>query len=248
MTDITVINLHGIQVRIDEEGRYCLNDLHKAAKANGKAGNSQRPGEFLKTAQVQRFVDRLTDANNVASVVSIKGGKRQGTYAHELVVTRYAAWIDVDFEIDVYATFQQQKKNEAMVREGAGYALELLVRPEAAEWTRRFPEDYYRALARMTNTRHLHDSMKRPNLWGQITRRWIYSVIMPPDILAEIDARKHDGEKLHQWLTDGGAEVLDRQIQSITMLANSSVDYSDFKSRCQQIHGDGQLRLIYPAA
>lgn len=248
MTDITLINLHGVYVRVDADGRYCLNDLHRAAMANGKATESQRPGEFLKTGQIKRFVDRLSDAKKIASVVSVRGGKRQGTYGHELVVSRYAAWIDVDFEIEVYETFQQAKRQQAMESEGSGYALALLVRPEAADWQRRFSEDYYRALARVTNTRYLGHSAGTPSLWGQITRRWIYATTMPPEVLAELDARRQDGEKLHQWLTDGGAEVIEQRVQAITMLANSSTDYADFKARCQQLYGTGQLRLIYPSA
>lgn len=248
MSNVTLINLHGVRVRVDEDGRYCLNDLHKAAMANGKATRHHAPAQFLRNDSVKAFVSRLSDMQNCTSVVSVRGGKRQGTYGHELVVTRYASWIDVDFEIEVYETFQQAKRQQAMEAEGSGYALALLVRPEAAEWQRRFTEDYYRALARVTNTRHMPHLPGRPSVWGQITRRWVYAAIMPPDVLAELDARRQDGEKLHQWLTDGGAEAIERQVQAVTMLANSSADYSDFKSRCQQLYGTGQLRLVYPSA
>ena len=248
MKNLTTINLYGIEVRIDSEGRYCLNDLHKAAVANEKATANHAPAQFLRNASVKAFTQRLSDVQNCTSVVSIRGGKNQGTYGHDLVVARYAAWIDVDFEIDVYETFQQAKRQQAMAAEGSSYALALLVRPEAADWQRRFSEDYYRALARVTNTRHMPGHAGRPSLWGQITRRWIYSAIMPPEVLAELDARRQDGEKLHQWLTEGGAEAIQRQVQAITTIANASLDYADFKARCQQVYGNGQLYLVYPAA
>lgn len=109
--------IDNIAVRTDAHGRYCLNDLHKAAIANGKAGESQRPGAFLQSDPVQAFIAALDadqgDAIKVASVRSIKGGKAQGTYAVELVAIRYAAWIDPAFEVRVYRTFQKVAKGNA---------------------------------------------------------------------------------------------------------------------------------------
>lgn len=67
------VSVNGVSVRVDNEGRYNLNDLHAAAVAEGKATESQRPGEFLKTKQVRRFVQALSDAKKIASVMTIKG-------------------------------------------------------------------------------------------------------------------------------------------------------------------------------
>lgn len=100
------VAVNGVSVRIDEEGRYNLNDLHAAAVAEGNATESQRPGEFLKTKQVQRFVQALSDAKKVASILTIKGGPLQGSWGLELIAIRYAAWLNPLFEIKVYETFQ----------------------------------------------------------------------------------------------------------------------------------------------
>lgn len=105
MTYPTVV-VNGVSVRVDEYGRYNLNDLHVAAVANGDATESQRPGVFLKSKQVKRFVHTLSDATKSASVKVIKGGLKQGTWALELVVIRYAAWLKPEFEIRVYNTFR----------------------------------------------------------------------------------------------------------------------------------------------
>jgi hypothetical protein len=86
------VAVNGVSVRVDEAGRYGLNDLHVAAVANGQVTESQRPGEFLKTKQVKAFVSELNDAKKIASVKSIKGGKEQGSWGHELIAIRYAAW------------------------------------------------------------------------------------------------------------------------------------------------------------
>ncbi|EFL9618719.1 KilA-N domain-containing protein [Escherichia coli] len=95
----------GVEIAIDDEGRYNLNNLHAAAMAQGKATESQRPGAFLQSRQVKNFVQVLTDATKIASTLSIKGGTNQGTWGLELVAIRYAAWLSPEFEIEVYQTF-----------------------------------------------------------------------------------------------------------------------------------------------
>lgn len=87
------VSVNGVSVRVDHEGRYNLNDLHAAAVAEGKATESQRPSEFLKTKQVKRFVRALSDAKKIASVLTIKGGPLQGAWGLELIAIRYAAWL-----------------------------------------------------------------------------------------------------------------------------------------------------------
>lgn len=99
-------------ININADGLYCLNDLHKAAMAQGKATESQRPPKFLDSDSVKGFVQALSDARKRASVVTVKGGKNQGTYADELVVMRYAAWIDPAYEIEVYAAVQALKRGD----------------------------------------------------------------------------------------------------------------------------------------
>lgn len=110
MTCPTVI-VNGVSVRVDSEGRYNLNDLHAAAVLKGKATDSQRPGEFLKSQQIRRFVAALSDATKIASVQTIKGGKEQGSWGLELVAIRYAAWLNPVFEILVYNTFREAVLN-----------------------------------------------------------------------------------------------------------------------------------------
>lgn len=112
------VSVNGVSVRVDSEGRYNLNDLHAAAVAESKATESQRPGEFLKTKQVRRFVQALSDAKKIASVLTIKGGPLQGSWGLELIAIRYAAWLNPLFEIKVYETFQMLIRNgfDAMAR------------------------------------------------------------------------------------------------------------------------------------
>lgn len=121
MNSLVVID--EVSIRTDVHGRYCLNDLHKAAIANGRATESHRPSEFLSNQGVQGFIAALdaSGAENsgkaenpalVKSIKSVKGGKSPGTYAVELVAIRYASWIDPSFEVRVYRTFQQALKGK----------------------------------------------------------------------------------------------------------------------------------------
>lgn len=93
------------EIDINKDGLYCLNDLHKAAMALGKATESQRPSNFLKH-QVEFIKAIEADATFLASVKSIKGGVKQGTWAIEIVAMKYAGWIDASFEVQVYAAAQ----------------------------------------------------------------------------------------------------------------------------------------------
>lgn len=106
MTYPTVI-VNGVSVRVDREGRYNLNDLHSAAVLNGEATDSQRPSLFMRSAQIKRFAQALTEAQKCASVEIIKGGLQQGVWGMELIAIRYAAWLSPKFEIRVYETFRE---------------------------------------------------------------------------------------------------------------------------------------------
>lgn len=124
--------------------------------------------------------------------------------------------------------------------------LKALLRPEPAEWERRFPPPFYEALCRLFGWTYTHHTAL-PNVIGQITRRWVYQVCMPDPVLEEMDARR-GSEKLHQWLTEEGAKSIIRQIDAITITARQSTDYRDFDARCGTLFGtkDQQLNLLFP--
>ena len=114
------VSVNGVSVRVDDEGRYSLNDLHAAAVANGEATESQRPSVFLRSAQVKRFIKALqskalksaSEQNQPLKVT--KGGDSTGAWGVELLAIRYAAWIKPEFEIEVYEVFR------TVVRMGIG--------------------------------------------------------------------------------------------------------------------------------
>lgn len=97
-----------IQIRIDKEGRYCLNDLHKAAIASGLSVERKNPSDFFRTDMAKNFIGSLqkVDETTHEPVVS-KEGRNGGTYAVRLLAQRYCGWLSSDFEVVVYSTFDQ---------------------------------------------------------------------------------------------------------------------------------------------
>lgn len=106
------VSVNSVSVRVDNEGRYSLNDLHAAAVANGEATESQRPSVFLRSAQIKRFVKALKSKALKSALEQnqplrvIKGGDQSGAWGVELLAIRYAAWIKPEFEIEVYEVFR----------------------------------------------------------------------------------------------------------------------------------------------
>lgn len=95
-THNTSLTILSTAIRQDADGRYCLNDCHKASGGDPR----KRPGEWLRNDQTQALVAELTDAENPASPVSsVKGGLNQGTYGSEEVILAYAQWISPAFHV-----------------------------------------------------------------------------------------------------------------------------------------------------
>lgn len=97
------IDVAGVVIAQDQAGRYCLNDLHRAAGGEKR----HQPSDFLRTAQICELVDELTDPGNPGTlpVESIRGGGAQGTFACKELVYAYAMWISAKFHLQVIRTF-----------------------------------------------------------------------------------------------------------------------------------------------
>lgn len=131
----------------------------------------------------------------------------------------------------------------ALIDEATGYQyhrapdalqdlISKLIRQHASDWQRQFEPEYYAALAKMTGTAFTSGAHGRPPIWGAITRKWVYEVCFPNEVLEEMRGRQDVGDKLHQWLTDGGVATLTKQKEAVRLLAVSSVNYKDFEARC----------------
>ncbi len=109
-----------------------------------------------------------------------------------------------------------------------------LLRDKHSTWECRFNQDFYAALYRMMGWELNLDKVK-PQFIGWLTMEYIYKPIFPKEIIEEIKTRKGT-EKMHQWLNDNnGMPLLEKQRDTVTVIAQSSKDYVDFKTRCGMV-------------
>ena len=106
-------------IRQDEDGRYCLNDLHKASGGLAK----HKPSNFIRNQQTQDLIveiEQFPDMSSVnfdrcsnmsigqKAVNTIKGGIKQGMYVVEDLVYLYAMWISAKFHLMVIRAYRAQ--------------------------------------------------------------------------------------------------------------------------------------------
>ena len=92
-------DLDTITIRKDSEGRYCLNDLHKAAGGETK----HKPFYWLASNQTQELIEEA----NKAEISAITSRQKAGTYAIEELVYAYAAWISPAYNLKVWKTMKE---------------------------------------------------------------------------------------------------------------------------------------------
>uniref|UniRef100_UPI000467DBE4 KilA-N domain-containing protein n=1 Tax=Franconibacter pulveris TaxID=435910 RepID=UPI000467DBE4 len=95
-------------VRRDPEGRYCLNDLHRAAGGERR----HEPTLWRNLQQTGELVQLLSDTGIPVSV--IKGGAGQGTFVCKELVYSYAMWISPEFNLKVIRTFDAAVSQQAI--------------------------------------------------------------------------------------------------------------------------------------
>jgi hypothetical protein len=103
-------------IKTDSEGRYCLNDFHKAALASGFGGNSlhrdcnaffdKRYGKGAELAE-QLNKEAQTRGNHAFKSVVQNRGRYGGTYVCKELVYAYAMWISPKFHLKVINFFHR---------------------------------------------------------------------------------------------------------------------------------------------
>jgi phage antirepressor YoqD-like protein len=103
------INIGDTHIRQDAEGRYCLNDLHKASGGEKK----NYPSMWMVNKQTQALVEELESQTGIPGRLEAhvntfrdKDGV-QRTYVVKELVYAYAMWISPSFHLKVIRTFDQ---------------------------------------------------------------------------------------------------------------------------------------------
>ncbi len=101
--------LNNIEVKKDEQGRYSLNDLHKASGGQHK----DQPARFIRLKSFTETVDFLTTQMWVVKPFETKAGRHGGgTWVCEQLVVEYAMWVSVEFKVKVMQFFLDGHKDK----------------------------------------------------------------------------------------------------------------------------------------
>ncbi len=99
------------RIRQDEDGRYCINDLHRA----GGGMDKHKPSNFLRSEQTKDLIKEIEqntmmlkyENHNLSAINIVRGrGKDQGTYVVEDLVYSYAMWISAKFHLTVIRAYK----------------------------------------------------------------------------------------------------------------------------------------------
>ena len=97
-------------IRQDDEGRYCINDLHKASGGQEK----HKPFNFMRNQQTKDLISEIeneimmlkSEHHKIKAVNTIKGkGLNQGTFVIKELVYFYAMWISAKFHLIVIRAY-----------------------------------------------------------------------------------------------------------------------------------------------
>ncbi|MGL4666586.1 MAG: KilA-N domain-containing protein [Saezia sp.] len=127
----------------DKQGRYCLNDVHKAA------GNlpEHEPAQFIHLDSTQKLIEEIKYVNLHSSEhVRIVMGRNGGAYVSKELVYAYAMWVSPAFHLVVIRAFdeavtkqmqwQQARYNGKLVRREFTDTLKQLVEYSIAQGSR----------------------------------------------------------------------------------------------------------------
>lgn len=89
----------GAKVRMDKDGHFSLNDLHKAAGGEKRHG----PSYWMANEQTRALIAELQTTG--IPVVNLAQGRNGGTWVCKELVYAYAMWIDAAFNIRVIRAF-----------------------------------------------------------------------------------------------------------------------------------------------
>lgn len=104
------LTINSTLISTDDEGRYSLNDLHKAAGFS----NKHKPSLFYRSDSFNNVVEVLKAQNCAFEPIVKIRGKFGGTWICKELVYKYAMWISPEFEVQVIQTFDSiTKKIEA---------------------------------------------------------------------------------------------------------------------------------------
>ena len=100
----TAIEIGGVGIQRDKDGRFSLNDLHRAA-VEGGVTKDIRPNEWMSLDQTQDLAGILITENPGSKPIKSSAGRYGGTYVCKELVYAYAMWISPAFHLQVIRAY-----------------------------------------------------------------------------------------------------------------------------------------------
>lgn len=94
--------INGTEISTDSDGRFSLNDLHKASGGKSK----HQPSYFIRNSNVIEVAEILNLQKSGVKAIERKAGRYNGgTWVCKELVYKYAMWVNAKFEVQVIQTF-----------------------------------------------------------------------------------------------------------------------------------------------
>jgi P63C domain len=102
--------------------------------------------------------------------------------------------------------------------------------PVARTWDKQFPDEFYSELERLTN---IHpEGANRPHYWAQLTNELVYNYL-PKEVADGVRSAKAANaspDKLHQFLSTDGLELLQNHLNALMILLSAAGSIDDVRS------------------
>ena len=105
---VAQFSVAGFTVRQDVQGRFCLNDLHKAAGNESR----HRPSLWAENQQAKDLVSEIESEAGIPALVANHGGANQGTYVCKELVYAYAMWVSPSFNLKVIRAYDEMAQSK----------------------------------------------------------------------------------------------------------------------------------------
>lgn len=238
--NIIKFDFKGHQVGFNDDG--WINATEAAKKFN------KVPNDWLRLPDTINYIKALQSKYGEISYLKTKRGKHDGgTWIHPKLAVRFARWLSVDFEIWCDEQIDKLIRSQVVTYTDE-QVLAILTYSQPQTWERRFQQPFYQALSKMTNLPFNNHVGGCPSLFGLITQKWVYDVVLPKKVYRSIKGRTKKGEKIHQFLKPDALKAVENQLIAITTIAKGCIDYKDFEARCSTIFNTkGQIKFILAA-
>lgn len=207
------IIIYDIKIHMDSDGRYSLNDLHKAA---GKEDKHQ-PAFFMRRNETIELINEMFNSANMQNKnpVDSKKGRYGGTYVCKELVYSYAMWISAAFALKVIRAY------DSLV---SGVVMDTQPQPKAI--ANKTSVEERTPLRDAVNMLVSKKKVKYPDAYNMINQRFNVESIteLEPDQINEAIEYAHrlvlDGEFLpkQQDLPDFKQQFSDEEICSLAWL------------------------------